>query len=250
MNLLKGKTAIITGSTGGIGMAITKQLLESGAKVVISGTSEEKLSKFKEELLTCFPNAEIFIKACNLTNKEELELLVREGSKMLGDRLDILVANAGITKDGLIIRMQEEDWDSVLDTNLKSTFLLCKDAVKIMVKQKYGKIVLISSVVGLSGNPGQVNYCSSKAGMIGFAKSLSQEVATRGITVNCVAPGFIRSQMTDALNEAQKNTILTKVPQGKLGNPSDVANAVLFLASDQSSYITGHVLNVNGGLYM
>lgn len=250
MNLLQGKTAIITGSTGGIGMSITKQLLQAGAKVVISGTNEDKLSKFREELLTCFPNAEIFTKACNLKNKEELELLIKEGSKMLGDRLDILVANAGITKDGLIIRMQEEDWDSVLDTNLKSTFLLCKDAVKIMMKQKYGKIVLISSVVGLSGNPGQVNYCSSKAGMIGFAKSLSQEVATRGITVNCVAPGFIKSQMTDALNEAQKNTILTKVPQGKLGDPNDVANAVLFLASDQSSYITGHVLNVNGGLYM
>lgn len=247
---LQGKTAIITGSTGGIGMAIAQKLILAGAKVLLSGTSNAKLESFKNSLLTQFPNAEIFTKACNLGDKTEIEQLMKEGTAMLGGKLDILIANAGITKDGLIIRMQEEDWNSVLDVNLKSSFLLCKDAVKTMMKQRYGKIILISSVVGLSGNPGQVNYCASKAGMIGFAKSLAQEVASRNITVNCIAPGFIESQMTDVLTEEQKKAILSKVPQGRLGTPEEVANATAFLASDLSSYITGHVLSVNGGLYM
>ncbi len=248
--LLGSKTAIITGATGGIGAGITEKFLQAGAKVVISGTNTAKLETFKESLLKKFDKAEIFVKACNLGEKSEIESLVKEGTEMLGGKLDILVANAGITKDGLILRMSEEDWDSVLDINLKSAFLLSKDAVKIMMKQRYGKIVLISSVVGLSGNPGQVNYCSSKAGMIGFAKSLAQEVASRNITVNCIAPGFIASPMTDVLTEDQKKTILSKIPSGRLGNVMEVAEASLFLASDMSSYITGQTISVNGGMYM
>jgi 3-oxoacyl-[acyl-carrier protein] reductase len=250
MITLKGKTAIITGATGGIGASITERFLEAGAKVVISGTNQGKLEAFKDTLLTKFKDAEIFIKSCNLGEKSQIEALVKEGVEMLGGRLDILVANAGITKDGLILRMTEEDWDSVLDVNLKSAFLLSKDAVKIMMKQRYGKIVLISSVVGLSGNAGQVNYCASKAGMIGFAKSLASEVASRNITVNCVAPGFIASPMTDVLTEEQKKAILSKIPSGRLGSGGEVADASLFLASDMSSYITGQTLSVNGGMYM
>jgi 3-oxoacyl-[acyl-carrier protein] reductase len=250
MITLKGKTAIITGATGGIGANITEKFLEAGAKILISGTNLTKLETFKESLLTKFRDAEILIKPCNLGEKLEIENLMKEGVEMLGGRLDILVANAGITKDGLIIRMTEEDWDNVLDVNLKSCFLLSKDAVKIMMKQRYGKIVLISSVVGLSGNPGQVNYCASKAGIIGFAKSLSQEVASRNITVNCVAPGFISSPMTDVLTEEQKKLILSKIPTARLGSGGEIANATLFLASDMSSYITGQTISVNGGMYM
>lgn len=249
---LQEKTAIITGATGGIGAAIAESLVKAGAKVVLSGTSTEKLEGFKAKLLGLCPGAsgKIFIKACNLGSTTEVADLMKEGVEMLGGKLDVLVANAGITKDGLILRMKEEDWDEVLDINLKSAFLLSKDAVKIMMKQKYGKIVLISSVVGLSGNPGQVNYCASKAGMVGFAKSLAQEVASRNITVNVVAPGFIKSPMTDELTEAQTQTILSKIPQNRYGLPAEVANAVLFLSSDLSSYITGQTISVNGGMYM
>jgi 3-oxoacyl-[acyl-carrier protein] reductase len=247
---LKNKTAILTGSTGGIGMAIAEAFVVAGAKVVLSGTSDEKLNAFREVLLKSNPEAEIFTKSCNLASKQEIEALMKEGTEMLRGRLDILVANAGITKDGLVMRMPEADWDDVIDVNLKSCFLLSKDAVKTMMKQRYGRIVLISSVVGLSGNPGQVNYCASKAGMIGFAKSLAQEVATRNITVNCIAPGFIESPMTKALNESQTSDILSKIPQARLGTAKEVANATLFLASDLSSYITGQTIGVNGGLHM
>ena len=250
MITLKGKTAIITGATGGIGASITEKFLEAGAKVLISGTNLSKLEAFKESLLSKFKDAEIFVKSCNLGEKSQIESLMKEGVEMLGGRLDILIANAGITKDGLILRMSEDDWDSVLDVNLKSSFLLSKDAVKVMMKQRYGKIVLISSVVGLSGNPGQVNYCASKAGMIGVAKSLSQEVASRNITVNCVAPGFIASPMTDVLTEEQKKAILSKIPSGRLGSGAEIADTTLFLASDMSSYITGQTISVNGGMYM
>lgn len=249
MNNLKDKTAVITGATGGIGRAIAENLVRNGVKVMLSGTNIEKLNSLKVELEQQIKDAVIFTKPCNLTSQEEIVNLIKEANEKL-TRVDILVANAGITKDGLIIRMSESDWDSVVDTNLKSTFFLSKEVVKLMMKQKYGKIVLISSVVGLAGNPGQVNYCASKAGMIGFAKSLAIEVASRNITVNCVAPGFIKSPMTDALNEAQTSAILSKIPVGKYGLVEDVANAVNFLSSDFSSYITGQTISVNGGMYM
>lgn len=246
---LKGKCALVTGATGGIGRAISENLIQNGAKVMLSGTDLEKLSKMKDEMLSKYEQAEVFIKPCNLKNSGDIINLVKESVSVF-QRCDILVANAGITRDGLILRMSEEDWDDVLDTNLKSAFLIAKEAVKIMMKQKYGKIILISSVVGISGNPGQVNYCASKAGIVGFAKSLAQEVASRNININCVAPGFIYSKMTEALTEEQKRSIMSKIPMGRYGLPVEVANAVTFLSSDLSSYITGQTISVNGGMYM
>lgn len=248
--ILQNKTAIITGSTGGIGKEIAFTFAKQGAKVLLSGTSEAKLLALKQEIEAEIAGVQIYTKSCNLLNSEDISNLIKEGTQLLGSRLDILVANAGVTKDGLIIRMNEEDWDTVIDTNLKSTFLLCRDATKIMMKQKYGKIVLISSVVGVSGNAGQVNYCASKAGMIGFAKSLATEIASRNITVNCVAPGFIESPMTQILTEEQTKSIFQKIPMGRLGSGKEVADSVLFLSSDLSSYITGETINVNGGMYM
>lgn len=247
---LENKTAIITGSTGGIGKEVAFNFASLGVKMLLSGTSFDKLTSLQNEIKQAYPKAEVFVKPCNLSNTIDVSNLIKEGTEMLGGRLDILVANAGITKDGLLVRMSEEDWDAVLDINLKSTFVLTRDAVKIMMKQKYGKIVLISSVVGLSGNAGQANYCASKAGMVGFAKSVACEVASRNITVNCVAPGFIASPMTEALTDEQKKAILSKIPANKLGTGRDVANAVAFLASDFSSYITGETISINGGMYM
>ena len=246
---LQGKTAIITGASGGIGASISENFIKNGAKVVLSGSNKEKLESFANKLKTEYSNAEIFTISCNLGSPSEIANLIKSGTEALGGKLDILIANAGITKDGLILRMSEEDWDTVLDVNLKSTFLLSRDATKIMMKQRYGKIILISSVVGLTGNPGQVNYSASKAGMIGFAKSLAQEVASRNINVNCIAPGFIKSPMTDDLTEEQTKMILSKIPKNKYGMPEDIANTALFLASDLSNYITGQTISVNGGMF-
>ncbi|MES2896638.1 MAG: 3-oxoacyl-[acyl-carrier-protein] reductase [Pseudomonadota bacterium] len=242
---LTGKTALVTGATGGIGGAIAKALHASGAHVVLSGTREAVLADLAKEL-----GERTSIAAANLADAESVDGLVARAEEAAGNGLDILVANAGITKDGLLMRMKDEDWESVLKINLESYFRLSRAAMRGMMKRRAGRIIGITSVVGVMGNPGQANYAASKAGMIGFSKALAQEVATRGITVNCVAPGFIESPMTDALTEAQKAQILGTIPAGRLGLGSDVAAACVYLASDEAGYMTGQTLHVNGGMAM
>ncbi len=241
---LENKTALVTGATGGIGEAIAKALKEAGARVAISGTREEKLKEVAAAL-----GGDTVILPCNLSDAEAVATLIERAEAELG-QLDILVNNAGITKDGLAMRMKDEDWDTVLRVNLTSTFQLSRAAIKGMMKRRSGRIINISSVVGTMGNPGQANYCASKAGMTGMSKSLAAEVASRGITVNCVAPGFIKTPMTDELNEQQQERITSNIPAGRFGLPEDVAASVAFLASDDASYITGQTLHVNGGLLM
>ena len=240
MTNLNGKTALITGASGSIGRAITKKLHGLGAHVFISGSNEEKLVELGKELENNYT-----IKPCNLSDIKAAEQLIADIEK-----LDILVCNAGINRDNLAIRMTDEDFSAVIDINLKTNFVLNREAIKIMMKNRYGRIINISSVVGVSGNPGQANYCASKAGLIGMSKSLAYEVASRGITVNAVAPGFITSNMTDALTDTQKEMIVQKIPAKVLGTPDDVANVVVFLASAESSYITGQTIHVNGGMLM
>ncbi len=244
---LHNKTALITGSTGGIGSAIAKTLYKQGAKIIISGTKLEKLQELAKEIakedahkISCIP--------CNLADINEVENLFDKAEEF--SPIDILVCNAGITKDNLILRMKTEDFQQVIDTNLRSTFILNRNAIKKMLKRKYGRIINIASVVASTGNPGQANYVASKAGMIGLSKSLASEVATREITVNCISPGFITSPMTDILTDVQKHAILAKIPAGKMGTAQEIANAVAFLASQEASYITGHNLQVNGGMFM
>ncbi|ABV75422.1 3-ketoacyl-(acyl-carrier-protein) reductase [Rickettsia akari str. Hartford] len=237
---LTAKTALITGASGGIGGAIARLLHKLGSHVIISGSHEEKLKSLGNVLKDNYT-----IAVCNLADKEECSNLISKALK-----LDILVCNAGITSDTLAIRMKDEDFNKVIDINLKANFILNREAIKKMMQNRYGRIINISSIVGISGNPGQANYCASKAGLIGMTKSLSYEVATRGITVNAVAPGFIKSDMTDKLNAQQREAIVQKIPLGTYGMPEDVANAVAFLASDQASYITGQTIHVNGGMLM
>lgn len=239
------KRIVITGATGGIGGAIADFFIKNGAKCLLSGTNDQKL----EALRANYAEKHVEIKKCNLASSEEIKSLIDFANEKLGG-IDVLICNAGITKDGLLIQMKEEDFDSVIDVNLKSAFLMTKAAIRGMLKQKSGRIIYITSVVGQTGNPGQANYVSSKAGLIGLCKTIAQEVASRGITVNCVAPGFIASPMTDILTDDQKATITAKIPFGKYGQPSDIANAVAFLASEMASYITGQVIGVNGGMYM
>ena len=241
---LTGKNALVTGATGGIGSEIAKALASQGAKVVLSSTKEEKLQELAAEI-----GGDVKYAACNLSDAAAVDALFDKAEELVG-QIDILVCNAGITKDNLILRMKDDDFNHVLDVNLKSTFILNRNAIKKMMRRKYGRIINIASVVGVTGNPGQCNYVASKAGMIGMSKSLAQEVATRGITINCVAPGFIQSPMTDILNDAQREVILNKIPAGKMGESSDIAKAVAFLASEEASYITGHTLHVNGGMFM
>ncbi len=241
---LTGKNALVTGATGGIGSEIAKALASQGAKVVLSSTKEEKLQELAAEI-----GGDVKYVACNLSDTAAVDALFDKAEELVG-QIDILVCNAGITKDNLILRMKDDDFNHVLDVNLKSTFILNRNAIKKMMRRKYGRIINIASVVGVTGNPGQCNYVASKAGMIGMSKSLAQEVATRGITINCVAPGFIQSPMTDILNDVQRETILNKIPAGKMGESSDIAKAVAFLASDDAGYITGHTLHVNGGMFM
>jgi 3-oxoacyl-[acyl-carrier protein] reductase len=240
---LTGKKALVTGATGGIGGAIARALHAAGAQVALSGTRQESLDALSAEL----PGSVAL--ACNLSNPEETDGLIGRAEEALGG-LDILVANAGITKDGLLLRMKDEDFERVLDVNLGSYFRLARAASKGMMKRRLGRIIAITSVVGVTGNPGQANYAASKAGMIGFTKSIAQELASRGITANCIAPGFIVSPMTDALNEAQKEAITKSIPAARLGQPDDIAAAVVYLASDQASYVTGQTLHVNGGMAM
>lgn len=241
---LNGKKALVTGASGGIGGAIAKALKEAGATVAISGTRVEALEALNGELgggCTVLP--------CNLTDGAAVEALPGQAEAALGG-LDILVCNAGVTKDGLAMRMKDEDFDQVIAINLKATFQLNRAVLRPFMKQRAGRIVNISSVVAVMGNPGQANYCASKAGMIGMSKSLAAEVASRGITVNCVAPGFIKTAMTDKLTEDQQKRITGNIPAARFGTPEDVAAGVVFLASDAASYITGQTLHINGGLLM
>ena len=238
------KKVLITGATGGIGSAIAKHFIDAGAIVGLSGTKEEKLKELAANL-----GGKTFIFPCNLNHLEEVEALFDNAETAMGE-IDILVCNAGITKDNLILRMKNEDWDEVLNINLKSTFILNRSAIKKMIRRKNGRIINIASVVAVKGNPGQANYVASKAGMIGMSKSMALEVASRGVTINCIAPGFIASNMTDALNDTQKQAILGAIPAGKMGSPSDIASGVAYLASDEASYVTGQTLHINGGMLM
>ena len=241
---LEGKKALVTGATGGLGGAIAKKLHAQGATVAISGTRKERLDELAAEL-----GDRVHVLPCNLSDGEAVDALPKQASEAMGG-LDILVANAGITKDQLLMRMKDEDWQTVMTVNLESYFRLTRAAMRGMMKNRWGRIIGITSVVGVTGNPGQANYCASKAGMIGFSKSLAQEVGARGVTVNCVAPGFIASPMTDVLNETQRETILQKIPAGDLGSGDDIAGAVVYLASDEAGYVTGQTLHVNGGMAM
>ena len=241
---LENKKIIITGATGGIGNSIVKKLSESGAKILATGTRLEKL----EELKSKFKNTDIL--KFDISKGEEIEEFIENATKQLGGGLDCLINNAGITQDNLAIRMNIDEWKKVIDINLTSTFLLSKFAIKKMLKNKYGKIINITSVVGHTGNLGQANYTASKAGIVAMAKSLAIEYAKKNININCISPGFIKTAMTDKIDHKFKEIIVSKIPSGRLGEPEDIANAVLFLLSNQSNYINGETLHVNGGLYM
>jgi len=241
---LSGKTALVTGATGGIGAAIARVLHKQGANVAISGTRAEVLEALKAEL-----GERAHVLVCNLGKPEEVEKLAPAAEAALGS-LDILVNNAGITRDGLAMRMKDDDWAQVLDVNLTAAFRLSRAAMRGMMKRRYGRIIGITSVVGVTGNAGQANYAASKAGMIGMTKALAQELASRNVTVNCIAPGFIATPMTDALNDKQKEAIIAKVPAGRLGTSDDVAAVALYLASAEAAYMTGQTLHVNGGMAM
>ena len=241
---LTGKTALVTGASGGIGEAVARALHAQGATVVLHGTRAEKLEALQKDL-----GARAFALAVDLSDRDAVAGLVDAASALAGP-ISILVNNAGITRDGLLMRMKDDDWDSVLEVNMTASMSLCRAAMRGMMKARTGRIISISSVVGVTGNAGQTNYAASKAGMIGFSKSLAAEVASRGLTVNVVAPGFIETPMTDVLDESQKSTILTRVPAGRLGHADEIAATVAFLASDEAAYITGATLHVNGGMAM
>jgi 3-oxoacyl-[acyl-carrier protein] reductase len=241
---LTGKTALVTGATGGIGGAIARAFHQQGATVAISGTRRDVLDQLAGEL-----KDRVHVLPCNLADKDEVEALVPKAEEVLG-QLDILVANAGITKDNLFVQLRDEDWDQVVAVNLTATFRLTRAAVRGMMRRRFGRIIGITSVVGVTGNAGQSNYAASKAGMIGMTKALAQELASRNVTVNCIAPGFIATPMTDALNDKQKEAIIARVPAGRLGTSDDVAAAALYLASAEAAYMTGQTLHVNGGMAM
>jgi 3-oxoacyl-[acyl-carrier protein] reductase len=241
---LTGRFALVTGASGGIGAAIAKALAERGAKVALSGTRVEALEATAAEI-----GGSPVILPCNLADAAATAALVGQAEEALGG-LDILVSNAGLTKDGLLMRMKDEDWETVLNVNLGAYFRLARAAMRGMMKRRHGRIIGITSVVGVTGNGGQTNYAASKAGMIGFSKSLAAEVASRNITVNCVAPGFIATAMTDVLKDDQKEALLKNIPAGRLGTGADIAAAVAYLASDESAYVTGQTLHVNGGMAM
>jgi len=241
---LKDKNIIVTGASGGIGNSIIKKLYESGANILASGTKIEKLEKLKLQ----FNNIKIL--KFDISQSEKIEDFIENASSELGSNLNCLINNAGITQDNLAIRMTFDEWKKVIDINLTSTFLLSKFAIKKMLKNKYGKIINITSVVGHTGNLGQANYTASKAGLIAMSKSLAIEYAKKNININCISPGFIKTAMTDKIDDKFKEIIISKIPSARLGEPEDIANAVLFLASNQSDYINGETLHVNGGMYM
>jgi 3-oxoacyl-[acyl-carrier protein] reductase len=241
---LTGKKALVTGATGGLGGAIARTLHARGATVTLSGTRLEALQALADEL-----GERAHVAACNLGDKDAVEALVPTAEAAMGG-LDILVNNAGVTRDNLFLRMKDEEWETVLNVNLTAAFRLMRASVKGMMRRRHGRIISIGSVVGTTGNPGQGNYAASKAGLIGMSKALAAEVASRGITVNVVAPGFIESPMTEALNEKQREGILANVPMGRLGSGADIASAVLYLASGEAAYVTGQTLHVNGGMSM
>ena len=241
---LRNKNALITGASGGIGSAIARRIHAAGAKVALSGTRQEPLERLANEL-----GERAFILPCNLNDMAAVEALPKQAIDALGS-LDILVNNAGITRDNLFMRMSDEEWQTVINVNLTATMKLCKGALRGMMKSRWGRIINISSVVGATGNPGQGNYAASKAGMVGMSKSLAYEVASRGITVNVVAPGFIATAMTDKLADDRKEAILAQIPAGRMGAAEDIASAVGYLASDGAGYVTGSTLHVNGGMAM
>ena len=241
---LTGKTALVTGASGGIGNAVARALHTKGATVVLSGTRTEKLEALQRQL-----GDRAFSLPVDLADRDQVAELLAAANALAGP-ISILVNNAGITRDGLLMRMKDGDWDAVLEVNMTASMSLCRAAMRDMMKAKTGRIISISSVVGVTGNPGQTNYAASKAGMIGFSKSLAAEVASRGLTVNVVAPGFIETPMTDALDESQKAALLSRVPVGRLGQADEIAAAVVFLASDEAAYVTGATLHINGGMAM
>lgn len=241
---LTGKNALVTGASGGIGADIARALHGQGATVGLSGTRTEPLETLAAEL-----GERAHVLPCNLSDMEAVKALPKQAAEAMGS-VDILVNNAGITRDNLFMRMSDDEWQSVLDVNLTATFQLCKGVMRGMMKARWGRIVNISSIVGATGNPGQANYAASKAGMIGMGKSLAYEVASRGITVNAIAPGFIATAMTDKLNDVQKSGIMGQIPAGRMGTPNEIAGAVVYLASDESAYVTGATLHVNGGMAM
>ena len=241
---LSGKSALVTGASGGIGADIARQLHSAGATVGLSGTRVEPLEALAAEL-----GERAHVLPCNLSDTDAVDALPKKAAEAMGS-VDILINNAGITRDNLFMRMSADEWESVIDVNLGATFRLCKGVMRGMMKTRWGRIVNISSVVGATGNPGQANYAASKAGMVGMTKSLAYEVASRGITVNAVAPGFIATAMTDKLTDDQKSGILAQIPTGRMGSPDEIASAVLYLASPEAAYITGTTLHVNGGMAM
>ena len=241
---LTGKRALVTGATGGIGAAIARALHAQGATVCLSGTRAAVLEDLKASL-----GERAFVVACNLSDPADVDKLIPAAEEAMGG-LDILVNNAGITRDNLAMRMKAEDWQAVLDVNLTAAFTLTKASMRGMMKARWGRVINITSVVGVTGNPGQANYAASKAGMIGMSKSLAHELATRNITVNCIAPGFIETAMTDDLNDKQKEAILASVPAGRLGQAEEIAAAAVYLASGEAAYVTGQTLHVNGGMAM
>ncbi len=242
---LTGKTALVTGASGGIGGAIAKALHAQGAAVVLSGTRADALEKVKAEL-----GARAFVAVCNLGDKDSLEALPKAAEAAAGAPIDILVNNAGITRDNLFMRMKDDEWDQVIAVDLTAAFRLSRAVLRGMMKKRWGRIISITSVVGETGNPGQGNYAAAKAGLVGMTKSLAAEVASRNITCNAVAPGFIATAMTDVLTDAQKETISQRIPAGRMGNPAEIAAAVVYLASEEAAYVTGATLQVNGGMAM
>ncbi|MGB0854417.1 MAG: 3-oxoacyl-[acyl-carrier-protein] reductase [Pikeienuella sp.] len=241
---LTGKNALVTGASGGIGADIARMLHARGATVALSGTRTAPLEELAADL-----GERAHVTPCNLSDGEAVDALPKQAAAAMGS-VDILVNNAGLTRDNLFMRMGQDEWDQVIAVNLTATFRLSKAVLRGMMKARWGRIVNISSVVGVTGNPGQGNYCASKAGMIGMSKSLAGEVATRGVTVNCVAPGFIRTAMTDELNEAQQEKIMGAIPAGRMGDPGEIASAVVYLASQEAAYVTGQTIHVNGGMAM
>lgn len=241
---LTGKCALVTGATGGIGYEIAKALHGQGAHVGLSGTREERLREIAHEL-----GSRVSVLPCNLRSRANVDVLPRQAEEEMGS-LDILVSNAGITRDNIMLRLKDEDWDDLIEVNLTSYFRMVRSSLRGMMKRRWGRIIAIASVVGVTGNPGQTNYAAAKAGIIGLSKALAQEVASRNITVNCIAPGFIATPMTDTLTEEQRQATLARIPIGELGSGADIAAGAVYLASDEAHYVTGQTLHINGGMAM